>query len=103
MLARARLLLFASRDVWFIVGLPVYLYTKLGWSFWQVGGFLAIWVIGYGVVQALGARASSSAAGTRSRAAAPRSGWRSCSPPSRPGSRSRCAPEPTRRSRSSSG
>ncbi|NDH64634.1 MAG: hypothetical protein EBY18_23975 [Alphaproteobacteria bacterium] len=24
----------------------------LGWSFWEVGGFLAIWVIGYGAVQA---------------------------------------------------
>jgi predicted MFS family arabinose efflux permease len=51
-LAAARILLFASRDVWFVVGLPVYLYTKLGWNFWQVGGFLAIWVIGYGIVQA---------------------------------------------------
>ena len=35
-----------------LVGLPVFLYTVLGWSFWQVGGFLAIWVIGYGIVQA---------------------------------------------------
>jgi predicted MFS family arabinose efflux permease len=52
-LAAARVLLFASRDVWFTVGLPVFLWTKLGWSFWQVGGFLAIWVIGYGIVQAL--------------------------------------------------
>jgi hypothetical protein len=51
-LAAARILLFASRDVWFVVGLPVYLYTVLGWNFWQVGGFLAIWVIGYGIVQA---------------------------------------------------
>ena len=51
-LAAARILLFASRDVWFVVGLPVYLYTRLGWTFWQVGGFLAIWVIGYGIVQA---------------------------------------------------
>ena len=51
-LAAARVFLFASRDVWFVVGLPVYLRTELGWSFWQVGGFLAIWVIGYGVVQA---------------------------------------------------
>jgi len=52
MLAAARLFLFAARDVWFVVGLPVFLYTVLGWSFWQVGGFMAIWVIGYGVVQA---------------------------------------------------
>jgi MFS family permease len=51
-LAAARIFLFASRDVWFVVGLPVYLESVLGWSFWQAGGFLAIWVIGYGSVQA---------------------------------------------------
>jgi MFS family permease len=51
MLAAARLFLFGSRDVWFVVGLPVFLYS-LGWNFWQVGGFLALWVIGYGFVQA---------------------------------------------------
>jgi len=51
-LAAARVFLFASRDVWFVVGLPVFLSSVLGWSFWQVGGFLAIWVIGYGIVQA---------------------------------------------------
>ena len=51
-LAAARIFLFASRDVWFVVGLPVYLRAELGWTFWQVGTFLAIWVIGYGVVQA---------------------------------------------------
>ena len=51
-LAAARIFLFASRDVWFVVGLPVYLRTVLDWSFWQVGAFLAIWVIGYGIVQA---------------------------------------------------
>lgn len=51
-LAAARIFLFASRDVWFVVGLPVYLETVLGWSFWQTGGFLALWVIGYGAVQA---------------------------------------------------
>ncbi|MBL8799789.1 MAG: organoarsenical effux MFS transporter ArsJ [Planctomycetia bacterium] len=51
-LAAARVFLFASRDVWFVVGLPVFLYTVLGWTFWQVGGFLAVWIIGYGFVQA---------------------------------------------------
>ncbi len=51
-LAAARVFLFASRDVWFVVGLPVFLYTVLGWNFWQVGAFLAVWVIGYGIVQA---------------------------------------------------
>ncbi len=52
LLAAARVFLFASRDVWFVVGLPVYMRSVLGWSFWEVGTFLAVWVIGYGVVQA---------------------------------------------------
>jgi MFS family permease len=52
-LAAARVFLFAARDVWFVVGLPVFLRTELGWSFWQAGAFLAVWVIGYGAVQAL--------------------------------------------------
>ena len=39
-LAAARMLLFASRDVWFVVGLPVFLRTEEGWSFWQAGAFL---------------------------------------------------------------
>jgi predicted MFS family arabinose efflux permease len=51
-LAGARVFLFASRDVWFVVGFPVYLRSERGWSFWQVGTFLAVWVIGYGAVQA---------------------------------------------------
>jgi len=55
-LSAARIFLFASRDVWFVVGLPVFLRTVLGWTFWEVGGFLAIWVIGYGAVQAAAPR-----------------------------------------------
>lgn len=51
-LSAARFFLFGSRDVWFVVGLPVFLYEVLDWSFTQVGGFLALWVIGYGFVQA---------------------------------------------------
>jgi MFS family permease len=51
-LAGARIFLFASRDVWFVVGLPVFFRTEHGWTFWQAGGFLAIWTIGYGIVQA---------------------------------------------------
>jgi predicted MFS family arabinose efflux permease len=51
-LSAARFFLFGSRDVWFVVGLPVFLYSVLGWSFTQVGGFIALWVIGYGMVQA---------------------------------------------------
>jgi MFS family permease len=55
-LAAARVFLFAARDVWFVVGLPVFLRSEQGWSFWQVGAFLALWVIGYGVVQAFAPR-----------------------------------------------
>lgn len=52
-LSAARMFLFGSRDVWFVVGLPVFLSASLNWSHAQVGGFLALWVIGYGGVQAL--------------------------------------------------
>ncbi len=52
-LSAARIFLFASRDVWFVVGLPVFLYSTLGWSFDQVGILMAVWVIGYGSVQAV--------------------------------------------------
>lgn len=50
-LSAARLFLFGARDVWFVVALPVYLSTVFGWDFWRVGGFLATWIIGYGIVQ----------------------------------------------------
>ena len=50
-LAAARVVLFGARDVWFVVGLPVFLYS-LGWNFTGVGTFLAAWTIGYGLVQA---------------------------------------------------
>ena len=52
LLSFARIFLFASRDVWFVVGVPIFLYEVLGWSFNQVGTFMAAWVIGYGIVQA---------------------------------------------------
>jgi predicted MFS family arabinose efflux permease len=51
LLAAARVFLFGARDVWFVVGLPVFLYAS-GWTFTMVGGFLALWTIGYGAVQA---------------------------------------------------
>ena len=51
-LSVARMFLFGARDVWFVVALPVFLSSVLGWPFWQAGGFMALWVIGYGVVQA---------------------------------------------------
>jgi MFS family permease len=51
LLALARIGLFGARDVWFVVGVPVFLYAN-GWTFPMVGAFLATWTIGYGVVQA---------------------------------------------------
>ncbi|WP_434651874.1 organoarsenical effux MFS transporter ArsJ [Pseudomonas sp. R3-56] len=52
-LSAARMFLFGARDVWFVVALPVYLSSVYGWNFSTVGGFLAAWVIGYGIVQSL--------------------------------------------------
>ena len=51
-LSAARFFLFGSRDLWFVVGLPVFLYDVLGWPFMEVGAFIAAWIIGYGLVQA---------------------------------------------------
>jgi len=50
-LAGARVFLFGARDVWFVVGVPVFLYSQ-GWNFTMVGTFMACWTIGYGLVQA---------------------------------------------------
>lgn len=52
-LSGARIFLFASRDVWFVVALPVFFSETFGWSHSAVGAFMAIWVIGYGIVQGL--------------------------------------------------
>ena len=51
-MAAARVFLFGSRDVWFVVGLPVFLYSQ-GWRYMEVAGFIASWTIGYGLVQAI--------------------------------------------------
>jgi predicted MFS family arabinose efflux permease len=52
-LSAARFFLFGARDIWFVVGVPVFLYVRLGWGFTEVGGYLAAWVIGYGVIQSV--------------------------------------------------
>jgi hypothetical protein len=52
-LSAARFFLFSARDVWFVVGLPVFLASTLGWSFMRVGAFVAAWFIGYGMIQAI--------------------------------------------------
>lgn len=52
-LSLARLFLFASRDVWFVVALPVYLSQTFAWDAWSVGGLIALWIIFYGLIQTL--------------------------------------------------
>jgi predicted MFS family arabinose efflux permease len=52
LMAAARIFLFGSRDVWFVVGLPVFLYSQ-GWHYMEVAGFIASWTIGYGLIQAI--------------------------------------------------
>jgi hypothetical protein len=52
-LSLARFFLFGARDVWFVVALPVFLHQTLGWNFWQVGGYIASWIIIYGFIQAI--------------------------------------------------
>ena len=51
-IALARIFLFGARDTWFVVAFPVFLYAN-GWSFWEVGGFLALWTMLYGLVQGM--------------------------------------------------
>jgi predicted MFS family arabinose efflux permease len=57
-LSAARLFLFGSRDVWFVVALPVYLASSFGWDHVYVSGFIALWIVGYGLVQALAPKLS---------------------------------------------
>lgn len=51
-LSAARFFLFGARDIWFVVALPVYLAGVLGWEETEIGAYLALWVIGYGFIQA---------------------------------------------------
>ncbi len=60
-LSAARMFLFASRDVWFVVALPVYLASTLDWDHEAVGSFLALWIIGYGIVQSVAPRITGTA------------------------------------------
>jgi MFS family permease len=63
-LSLARMFLFGARDVWFVVGVPVYFQTVLSdgtddgrrQAFFLIGSFLALWIIAYGAVQALAPR-----------------------------------------------
>lgn len=59
-LSLARVFLFGARDVWFVVGIPIYFYSVLSdgspegnrAAFFMIGSFMAVWIILYGAVQA---------------------------------------------------
>ncbi|MEO1775250.1 MAG: organoarsenical effux MFS transporter ArsJ [Pseudomonadota bacterium] len=63
-LSAARLFLFGARDTWFVVGIPIYFYAVLSdgtvegnrAAFFAIGTFMALWIIGYGAVQAAAPR-----------------------------------------------
>ncbi|MBV7407802.1 organoarsenical effux MFS transporter ArsJ [Maritimibacter sp. DP1N21-5] len=63
-LSAARVFLFGARDVWFVVGIPIYFYAVLSdgttegnrTAFFLIGGFMAVWIILYGAVQAAAPR-----------------------------------------------
>ena len=60
-LSLARMFLFGARDVWFVVGIPIYFYSVLSdgtvagnrTAFFTIGTFMAVWIILYGLVQGL--------------------------------------------------
>jgi hypothetical protein len=62
-LSAARMFLFGSRDVWFVVALPVFLASEFGWDHWWVGGFIALWIIGYGFIQGIAPNITGKASG----------------------------------------
>ena len=63
-LSLARMFLFGARDVWFVVGIPVYFQAVLSdgtaegrrEALCLVGGCMALWIIAYGVVQGFAPR-----------------------------------------------
>jgi hypothetical protein len=63
-LSAARVFLFGARDVWFVVGIPIYFYAVLSdgttegnrAAFFLIGSFMAVWIILYGAVQAAAPR-----------------------------------------------
>lgn len=65
-LSAARMFLFGSRDVWFVIALPVYLSSAFDWSHSETGGFMAIWVMGYGLVQGIAPKITGNTSGRSS-------------------------------------
>jgi hypothetical protein len=52
-LSGARFFLFGARDIWFVVGLPLFLAVEIGWSHTEIGAYMAAWIIGYGLIQSI--------------------------------------------------
>ena len=63
LLSAARLFLFAARDVWFVVALPVFLAMEFGWQHSWVGGFMAAWIIIYGFIQTIAPKLTAKSSG----------------------------------------
>ncbi|WP_232796521.1 MFS transporter, partial [Roseovarius salinarum] len=82
-LSAARVFLFGARDVWFVVGIPVYFYAVLSdgtgagdrAAFFMVGSFMAAWIILYGAVQAAAPRLLRAARRPEAELVAAARGW----------------------------
>ena len=82
-LAAARVFLFGARDVWFVVGIPIYFYAVLSngtaegnrAAFFMIGTFMAVWVILYGVVQASAPRLLRASTRTKAELVGTAKGW----------------------------
>ncbi|MDF1728395.1 MAG: organoarsenical effux MFS transporter ArsJ [Sulfitobacter sp.] len=82
-LSGARVFLFGARDVWFVVGIPIYFYAVLSdgtvegnrAAFFMIGTFMALWVILYGIVQAGAPRLLKAAARSETSLLSAARGW----------------------------
>ena len=82
-LSAARVFLFGARDVWFVVGVPVYFYAVLSdgtedgnrAAFFMIGTFMALWIILYGVVQAFAPRLMRASARSEAELIGAARGW----------------------------
>ena len=82
-LSAARVFLFGARDVWFVVGIPVYFYAVLSdgteegnrFAFFTIGTFMAVWTILYGAVQAYAPKALNAANRPASEIVGAARGW----------------------------
>ncbi len=83
LLSAARVFLFGARDVWFVVGIPIYFYEVLSTTagmtmreaFLAVGCFMGAWIVGYGVIQTLAPRALRAEGRSLAETAGLASGW----------------------------